>query len=40
MASGVPRSGAKVGVEGTVQTGYTIGTQSLTVLLESQRKTE
>jgi hypothetical protein len=39
-ASGVPREGAKVGVEGTVQTGYTIGTQSLTVLMESQRKTE
>jgi len=39
-ASGVPREGAKVGVEGTVQTGYTIGTQSLTVLMESERKTE
>ena len=38
--SGVPREGAKVGVEGTVQTGYTIGTQSLTVLVETQRKTE
>jgi hypothetical protein len=38
--TGVPREGAKVGVEGTVQTGYTIGTQSLTVLVESKRQTE
>jgi hypothetical protein len=38
--TGVPRKGAKVGVEGTVQSGYTIGTQSLTVMVESQRKTE
>jgi hypothetical protein len=35
--NGVPREGAKVGVEGTVQTGYTIGTQSLTVLVETKR---
>ena len=38
--SGAPRQGAQVGVEGTVQTGYTIGTQSLTVLVESKRQTE
>ena len=38
--TGVPREGAKVGVEGTVQSGYTIGTQSLTVLVESKRQTE
>ena len=38
--TGVPREGAKVGVEGKVQTGYTIGTQSLTVLVESKRQTE
>jgi len=38
--TGAPRQGAKVGVEGTVQTGYTIGTQSLTVLVESKRQTE
>jgi len=38
--TGVPREGAKVGVEGKVQTGYTIGTQSLTVLVESKRETQ
>jgi hypothetical protein len=36
---GVPREGAKVGVEGTLQTGYTIGTESLTVMLEEKRYT-
>jgi hypothetical protein len=35
----VPREGAKVGVEGTVQSGYTIGSESLTVLIESKRYT-
>jgi hypothetical protein len=35
--NGVPREGAKVGVEGTVQAGYTLGTESLTVLIESKR---
>jgi hypothetical protein len=38
-SGGVPRDGAKVGVEGTLKTGYTIGTQSLTVMLESKRYT-
>ena len=35
--NGVPREGAKVGVEGTVQAGYTLGTQTLTVLSETKR---
>jgi hypothetical protein len=38
-SGGVPREGAKVGVEGTVQSGYTIGSESLTVLIESKRYT-
>ena len=38
-SGGVPREGAKVGVEGTVQSGYTLGTESLTVLIEDQRYT-
>ena len=37
---GVPREGATVGVEGTMRTGFTIGTQSLTVLLEERRSTQ
>lgn len=36
-SGGVPREGAKVGVEGTVQSGYTLGSESLTVLKESRR---
>ena len=36
--SGVPREGAKVGVEGTVEPGFTVGSQTLTVLKESKRK--
>jgi hypothetical protein len=39
-SGGVPREGAKVGVEGEVKNGYTIGTSSLTVLLETKRKSE
>lgn len=35
--NGVPREGAKVGVEGKVEQGYTLGTQTLTVLIESKR---
>lgn len=35
--NGVPREGAEVGVEGTVKSGYTLGTETLTVLLESKR---
>lgn len=38
--SGAPREGAKVGVEGKLQSGYTIGTESLTVLVEEKRKTD
>ena len=34
---GVPREGAKVGVEGRVEQGYNIGSQSLTVLVEERR---
>jgi hypothetical protein len=34
---GVPREGAKVGVEGRVRTGFTLGTQTLTVLMEERR---
>lgn len=36
---GVPREGAKVGVEGKMRPGFTIGTQTLTVLLEERRST-
>ena len=36
---GVPTEGSKVGVEGTMRTGFTIGTQSLTVLMEERRFT-
>ena len=36
-SGGVPREVAKVGVEGEVKNGYTIGTESLTVLLETKR---
>jgi hypothetical protein len=35
--NGVPREGAEVGVEGTVQAGYTLGTETLTVLIETKR---
>jgi len=35
--SGVPRQGAKVGVEGEVKSGFTLGTETLTVFLESRR---
>jgi hypothetical protein len=36
---GVPRQGAKVGVEGTFRSAYTIGSQSVAVLVESRRYT-
>lgn len=36
---GVPREGAKIGVEGKMRVGFTIGTQNLTVLLEERRYT-
>ena len=37
---GVPREGARVGVQGRVESGYTLGSESLTVLIESRRSTE
>lgn len=36
---GVPRQGAKVGVEGTFRSAYTLGTQSAAVLVEKRRYT-
>lgn len=36
-SSGVPRTGAKVAVEGQVKSGFTLGTESLTVFLEDRR---
>lgn len=36
---GVPRQGAKVGVEGTFRSAYTIGTKTLAVLVEQRRYT-
>jgi hypothetical protein len=38
-AGGVPREGARVGVEGVVRPGFTLGTQTLTVLMEERRIT-
>jgi hypothetical protein len=37
QSGGVPRQGAKVGVEGTVRPAFTLGSQTLTVLMESKR---
>jgi len=34
---GTPRQGAKVGVEGTFRSAYTLGTQSVAVLVEKRR---
>ena len=36
---GVPRQGAKVGVEGTFRSAYTLGSQSVAVLVEKRRYT-
>lgn len=36
---GVPRQGAKVGVEGTFRSAYTLGTKTLAVLVEQHRYT-
>jgi hypothetical protein len=38
-ASGVPRQGAKVGVQGKVKAAFTLGSESLTVFLEDKRFT-
>ena len=37
--SGTPRVGAKVGVEGTFRSAFTLGSRSIAVLVEKQRKT-
>lgn len=37
QSGGVPRQGAKVGVEGTVRPAFTLGSQTLTVLMEAKR---
>ncbi len=37
-AGGVPRQGAKVGVEGTVKPAFTLGSRTLTVLMEERRR--
>lgn len=36
---GTPRERAKVGVEGTFRSAYTLGTQSVAVLVEKRRYT-
>jgi hypothetical protein len=36
-AGGVPRQGARVGVEGTVRPAFTLGSQTLTVFMEEKR---
>jgi hypothetical protein len=36
---GVPRQGAKVGVEGTFRSAYTLGTTTVAVLVEQRRYT-
>jgi len=38
-AGGVPRSGAKVGVEGEFKSAFTLGTETLAVIMEKQRST-
>jgi hypothetical protein len=39
QGGGAPRGGARVGVEGTFKAVYTLGTQSMAVLLETRRYT-
>jgi hypothetical protein len=36
-SGGVPREGARVGVEGTVRPAFTLGSQTLTVFMEEKR---
>lgn len=38
--SGVPREGAKAGVEGKFQSAFTLGTQTAAVIVEERRKTQ
>ena len=37
---GAPREGAKVGVSGEFRAGFTLGTESVAVLMEKQRKVQ
>ena len=39
QSGGAPRDGAKVGVEGTFRSAYTIGSQSVAVVVEERRYT-
>ncbi len=39
QGGGAPRGGARVGVEGTFKAVYTLGTQSMAVIVESRRYT-
>jgi len=39
QGGGAPREGARVGVEGTLRSAFTIGNQSATVLVEERRYT-
>lgn len=39
QSGGAPREGAKVGVEGTLRSAFTIGNTSATVLIEQRRYT-
>jgi len=39
QGGGAPRQGARVGVEGTFRSAFTVGNQSATVLMEEQRYT-
>lgn len=39
QTGGAPRQGAKVGVEGTLRSAFTMGTTSATVLVEQRRYT-
>ena len=38
QGGGAPRVGAKVGVEGTFRAAFTLGSQSVAVLMETRRK--
>ena len=39
QTNGAPRSGAQVGVEGEFRNGFTLGTESIAVLMEQKRYT-
>ena len=40
QGGGAPRVGAKVGVEGTFRAAFTLGTTSVAVILEKQRRSQ